>query len=76
MAEYVDKPVTLSLEDIHKTKQYWLNGTEGIGLQDLDKVAMDIAKILKETPNILAVKVDVRFGVEITEVYEETDGKD
>ncbi len=52
--------------DLYDTRQYWIKGSEVTLRQDLDTVAQEIAKLLKETENVLGIEADIRYGIRMT----------
>jgi hypothetical protein len=62
-----DKQDTYTMADAGLiTKCYWLEGTEYLVQNETEaQIARKLAKIIKHTPDIVSVKIDVRWGIHV-----------
>ena len=54
----------------------WIEGSHNVPLRSPEEIGKEVAKIIKETPDIYAITVHTLLGVYVTTVVEDKDGRD
>ena len=67
------EPPTIGKHGPSFTREHWIKGgLERLGSSEPEEIGAWVAALLRDTPDLIAIKLSIREGVSITQILEET----